>query len=135
MRKFILVAALLPISVFAQDVQVVSISPRMNTIQQKKCENVIVQSHHTHQDNSMTGIIIGSVAGGIIGNQVGGGNGKTAATALGAVVGAMTGNTLGGQSGRTPQTQQVCSYVATQVYSGKTLIISFEGRHYIIETP
>jgi len=31
--------------------------------------------------------IIGAIAGGIIGNQVGGGNGKTAATALGAVLG------------------------------------------------
>ncbi len=131
MRKFILAAALLPISVFAQDVQFVSVFPRMNTVQQKKCENVIVQSQ---QDNSTAGTIIGGVAGGIIGNQVGGGSGKTVATALGAVVGAMAGNTLGGQSGRTPQTQQVCNYVATQVYAGKTLTILFEGRQYIIET-
>lgn len=41
-----------------------------------------------------TGCVIGSVAGGLLGNQIGGGNGKTAATALGAVAGCVTGSSI-----------------------------------------
>ena len=40
------------------------------------------------------GAIVGGVAGAILGNQVGGGHGREAATALGAVVGAFTGDRL-----------------------------------------
>lgn len=40
------------------------------------------------------GTIVGAVVGGILGNQVGGGNGNTAATVLGAAGGAYAGHTL-----------------------------------------
>jgi uncharacterized protein YcfJ len=40
------------------------------------------------------GAVVGGLAGAILGNQVGGGHGKQAATAVGAVVGAMTGDRL-----------------------------------------
>jgi outer membrane lipoprotein SlyB len=43
-------------------------------------------SHH------VLGTVIGAVAGGLIGNQVGGGKGKTAATAAGAVAGGAVGH-------------------------------------------
>lgn len=42
-----------------------------------------------------TGMVVGAVAGGILGNQVGGGTGKVAATALGAVVGGIVGSEIG----------------------------------------
>ena len=45
------------------------------------------------------GAILGGLAGGILGNQVGKGHGREAATALGAVVGAFTGDRLGNQVG------------------------------------
>ncbi len=41
------------------------------------------------------GTVLGGVAGGILGNQVGGGSGKAAATILGATAGAMAGNAIG----------------------------------------
>lgn len=40
------------------------------------------------------GAVIGGIAGAILGNQVGGGHGREAATAVGAVVGAMAGDNL-----------------------------------------
>ena len=46
----------------------------------------------TKQD---TGTLIGAVAGGILGNQVGGGSGKVAATAIGAFVGGIVGSEIG----------------------------------------
>ena len=48
------------------------------------------------------GIVIGALAGGVIGNQVGKGHGREAATAAGAVVGAMAGNHIAGNA-RTAQ--------------------------------
>lgn len=44
--------------------------------------------------NSPVGIGIGAVVGGLLGNQVGGGNGKTLATVAGAVGGAYLGNEI-----------------------------------------
>ena len=42
-----------------------------------------------------TGLVVGAVAGGILGNQVGKGSGNVAATAIGAVVGGIVGSEIG----------------------------------------
>ena len=42
-----------------------------------------------------SGLAIGAVAGGVIGNQFGGGKGKIATTALGAVIGGIVGSEIG----------------------------------------
>ena len=44
------------------------------------------------QDRQYGGAIVGGLAGGVLGHQVGGGRGKDAATALGVVLGAITGD-------------------------------------------
>lgn len=44
--------------------------------------------------NSTAGTVIGGVVGAVLGNQVGGGSGRTAATVLGAVGGAVVGNQI-----------------------------------------
>ena len=42
--------------------------------------------------NNIAGTIIGGIAGGLIGHQIGGGSGQTAATIIGGVGGAVAGN-------------------------------------------
>jgi surface antigen len=42
-----------------------------------------------------TGLAVGAVAGGILGNQIGKGTGKIAATAIGAVIGGIVGSEIG----------------------------------------
>jgi surface antigen len=42
-----------------------------------------------------TGMVVGAVAGGILGNQIGKGGGNIAATAIGAVVGGIVGSEIG----------------------------------------
>lgn len=42
-----------------------------------------------------TGLAVGAVAGGILGNQIGSGGGRVAATAIGAVVGGIVGSEIG----------------------------------------
>jgi surface antigen len=51
------------------------------------CTNVPTQEEQ--------GVLIGAIAGGILGNQVGGGSGRALATMVGAVAGAMIGGNIG----------------------------------------
>lgn len=57
---------------------------------------------------NLAGAGIGAVAGGLLGHTVGGGNGKTAATAVGAVAGALVGNQLANRE-TSAQPEQVAS--------------------------
>lgn len=73
------------------------------------CENVVV----THQapvkdENQIVGTAAGAVVGGVLGNQVGGGNGKKVATAAGAIVGGIIGKNVQAkqQSKQTYQTTE-----------------------------
>jgi outer membrane lipoprotein SlyB len=45
-------------------------------------------------NNNIAGTIIGGIAGGLIGHQIGGGSGQTAATIVGGVGGAVAGNQI-----------------------------------------
>ncbi len=56
------------------------------------CEDVQVRQTNTNDPNRITGTAIGAVAGGVVGNQIGGGRGRTLATVGGAVAGGAVGN-------------------------------------------
>jgi uncharacterized protein YcfJ len=57
-------------------------------------QQVAVPSQPPAAQNSPLGIGVGAVVGGLLGNQVGGGNGKTLATIAGAVGGGYLGNEI-----------------------------------------
>lgn len=59
----------------------------------ERCDNVAVQHQAPVKDpNRIAGTAIGGVAGALLGSQIGGGNGKTAATIVGAAAGGYAGN-------------------------------------------
>jgi uncharacterized protein YcfJ len=60
--------------------------------QHQVCQDVQVKQINSKDDNRLIGTGVGAVAGGLIGNQVGGGKGKTLATVAGAVGGGVVGN-------------------------------------------
>lgn len=66
--------------------------------------------------------ILGAIAGGLLGNQVGGGNGKTAATAVGAVIGSQVGTNR-----VYTEMEQVCNTSWELVNMGKTVTFSYDG--------
>ena len=66
---------------------------RFNDGSKVVCHNVEVQ-RNSKDPNRITGTATGAVVGGLLGNQVGGGNGKTAMTVLGAAGGAFAGNKI-----------------------------------------
>ncbi|HEY0333393.1 MAG TPA: glycine zipper 2TM domain-containing protein [Stenotrophomonas sp.] len=61
-----------------------------------RCHKVAVQKN-TKDPNRITGTAAGAVVGGLLGNQIGGGKGKTLATVGGAVAGGATGRYVQGQ--------------------------------------
>jgi len=60
------------------------------------CKNVEVQ-RNAKDPNRITGTATGAIVGGLLGNQVGGGNGKKVATVAGAVAGGAVGRNVQGR--------------------------------------
>lgn len=66
-----------------------------SSTRQPHCYDVEVQKPKEVKDqHKITGTALGAVAGGLLGNQVGGGSGKKIATAAGAVGGAVAGRKI-----------------------------------------
>jgi len=125
MKKIIFSLVFLPITALAQQfAEVVRVEPRMISIQQMQCQEIIVRS-----DNSGVGTVIGGVAGGVIGNQVGKGSGNTAATVAGAVVGGMVGNRIG-QDQAEYTTRQQCTISPVTVQQGEIVTFRYRGRTF-----
>lgn len=74
------------------------------------------------------GTAIGAIAGGLLGSQVGNGNGRVVAAAGGAVVGALSGNYLENRNG---STEPRCRYVETAGRpAGYLVTYEYAGRQY-----
>ncbi|TBR40661.1 glycine zipper 2TM domain-containing protein [Dyella terrae] len=66
-----------------------------------------VQIVNVDKNVSPMGMVIGAVAGGLLGNTIGKGNGRTAATVVGAVAGGAVGNQVGKNNGNPDQAFQI----------------------------
>ncbi|MFC3549585.1 glycine zipper 2TM domain-containing protein [Lysobacter cavernae] len=72
-----------------------SVSAKQPPNKQPRCYDVEVQRPKEVKDeHKVTGTALGALAGGLLGNQVGGGSGKKVATAAGAVGGAFAGRKI-----------------------------------------
>lgn len=97
--------------------QVVAVQPVTETIKTPRevCKEVTLTKRRAVKDeHKIAGTLLGAVAGGLLGNQVGGGTGKKIATVAGAAAGGYAGNTVQGnmQEGDTYTTTETrCSTV------------------------
>lgn len=121
MKKFALIPFLAVAAVaahaetFFDEAQVRSAEPQYESValpRQECATQTVTQVQQVNTERNYGGAVVGGVAGALLGNQVGGGHGREAATALGAVVGAFTGDNLANQ-GRGPQYQEVPQQVTT----------------------
>lgn len=83
-----------------QFADVLAVDPVKETIKTPRevCREVSVTRQRPVQDtNRIAGTAVGAVVGGLLGNQVGGGNGKKIATVAGAVGGGYAGNQVQGR--------------------------------------
>ncbi|MBE7942045.1 MULTISPECIES: glycine zipper 2TM domain-containing protein [Ramlibacter] len=113
-KKTLLIPALAVLALGAQaetyfdQARVRSAEPQYEsvTVPRQQCSTQVVnqvQQVNSGGERNYGGAVLGGVAGALIGNQVGGGHGREAATALGAVVGAFTGDNLANQNRSGPQ--------------------------------
>lgn len=134
MKKQVLFATALIASglTLAQDYgRVISATPIIQqiTTPRQVCttEQVSVQ-----QPKSGAGALMGAIAGGAIGNSVGGGSGRTAATVLGVVGGAMVGDRIEGSSPNQVQNVQRCE--TQNFYENRTVafnvVYEYAGKQY-----
>lgn len=81
----------------AKYARVVSVDPVRKTVSNPRqvChDEVVTHSEPPKDQHQIAGTAIGAVAGGLLGNQVGGGKGKTLATVAGAVAGGYAGKKI-----------------------------------------
>ena len=108
-----------------QAAEVVHVQPRMVTTHQQVCEQVAVQRPAQH---NYAGSILGAIAGAALGNQVGGGSGKTIATASGAVIGAQLGRSETQPGGY--DYQNVCRTVPVTQQRGEVVTFQYKGKTF-----
>ena len=80
---------------FVDNARVRSVEPQYESVAvpRNECTSQMVNEvRRTSGERDYGGAVLGGVAGALVGNQVGRGHGREAATALGAVVGAFTGD-------------------------------------------
>ncbi|MBV9889672.1 MAG: glycine zipper 2TM domain-containing protein [Rhizobacter sp.] len=102
MKRIVLVPVLAAASVFAhahefvENARVVAVAPQYEQLRvpRQECSRQFVNEPRRLGEPDYGGAVLGGVAGALIGNQVGGGHGREAATAVGAVIGAFTGHDL-----------------------------------------
>ena len=98
--------------------RVVSVTPvrEAASAPQQVCHDEVVTQHKPVQDtHQIAGTAIGAVAGGLLGNQIGSGKGRTLATVAGAVGGGYAGHVIQAnhqQNATTTSTQRHCNTVA-----------------------
>ena len=85
---------------------------------------------------SGAGAVMGAIAGGAMGNAIGGGGGRAATTALGVIGGALLGNQIEGNGPPQAQTVQRCTTETR--YENRTLgydvVYEYAGRQYTTRT-
>jgi len=125
MKKILITAMLVSASAaMAQEVYVMSVQPRLVTVQQQQCQVQEV----VREGNTGSGTAIGAVAGGLLGSTLGGNrNDHLAGTVIGALLGGAIGNEMSREPARVEQ-RQVCRYVPVQVQQGEIVTFNYRGR-------
>jgi uncharacterized protein YcfJ len=89
------------------------------------------------QPKSGAGALLGAVAGGAVGNQIGSGGGRAVATMAGVIGGAVLGNRIEGPAPTVVQNQTTCS--TQTVYESRTVgynvTYEYAGRQYQVQMP
>jgi uncharacterized protein YcfJ len=139
MKKIIATVTLLGIGTWAWAQEVGKVISSVQVIQQVSVpRQVCAQEQVAVQPNkSGAGAAMGAIAGGVLGNQIGGGSGKAAATALGIFGGAILGNNIEGAPA--PQTQTVQNCTTQNVFEnrvmGYNVTYEFNGKQYSVQLP
>jgi uncharacterized protein YcfJ len=139
MNKYVVlsIAAAAAGAVHAQEVgRVLSSTPVIQQVQvpRQVCSQ---QQVAVQQPSTGAGGLMGAIAGGAVGNQIGSGSGRAAATVLGVLGGVVLGDRIEGGGNTQLQTVQNCT---TQLFYenravGYNVIYEYNGRQYQVNLP
>lgn len=112
-----------------QYAKVVSVTPvrEATKVPKQVCSNeTVTQTAPSKDEHNLVGTAIGAVAGGLLGNQVGGGKGKTLATVAGAVGGGYAGNRIEERRRQGNTTSTVQQHCETVQVAGPDKIVGYD---------
>lgn len=109
-----------PVSIYTKNVNINSNSKQAYKNPDFGAVSMVEVKEVAPSEVNYGGTAIGAVVGGVLGNQVGGGNGKKAATVLGAIAGGVAGNQIGKN-----MTKQSIWYVHVNFEDGQKNIYQF----------
>ncbi|MEZ5637244.1 MAG: glycine zipper 2TM domain-containing protein [Burkholderiaceae bacterium] len=153
MNRFILLAPWLASAAltahaesYIDTARVRSVQPHYETVtvpRQQCTSQWINETHRVESRHGYGGAVVGGIAGAVLGNQVGKGHGREAATALGAVVGAFAGDRVaqGGHRGdryeQVPREVQTCQTVdeLQQRLAGYQVQYEYRGQSFTALMP
>ena len=113
----------------AQYAKVVSVTPvrEATKVPKQVCrDQTVTQTAPSRDEHNVVGTAIGAVAGGLLGNQVGGGKGKTLATVAGAVGGGYAGNRIEEHRRQANTTSNVQQHCETVEVAGPDKIVGYD---------
>jgi uncharacterized protein YcfJ len=118
------------------DARVVDVRPITDTVSEPRevCrDEPVVQQVPVRDEHRVAGTLLGAAIGGVLGNQVGGGDGRKIATVVGAVGGGYAGNRVQDRiqrSNTTTTTERRCEtvYEPREVTRGYDVTYSYAGR-------
>ena len=121
---------------FVDSAPVISSKPRIERVTESRQECDPVQPA-PKKETSIVAPILGGVAGGLLGHQVGQGSGKTAATIIGATGGAVAGSVIANNSGSSTPPPQQCRTIETsrEVVNGYDVVYRYNGRDVNVVMP
>jgi len=130
---------------YVDTARVRSVQPQYETVtipRQECTSQWINETHRVEDRRQYGGAVIGGVAGALLGNQLGKGHGREAATALGAVVGAFTGDRVanrdrGERYEQVPRQVQSCQSVndVQQRLTGYQVTYDYRGQQFVALLP
>jgi uncharacterized protein YcfJ len=119
-----LLAAGVQAQTFTDTARVRNVTPQYENISVPRNECTtqwVTEQQPAASSRNYGGLAIGGVAGALLGNQIGGGHGRQAATAVGAVVGALAGENFANQNNWGVGYQQAAMPQQRQVQSCRTV--------------
>ena len=126
-----------PAVVQPQFAQVTGVTPVQETqsTPRQSCKDVTITHRRPVQDqNRIVGSAIGALAGGLLGNQVGGGNGKKLATVAGAVGGGYAGNQVQ-KNMQSKDTYTTTEQRCTTVYDKQDKVVGYNVSYMLGNQP
>jgi uncharacterized protein YcfJ len=139
MKKIITVWTLISIGTLAPAQEVGRVISSVQVIQQVSVPRQVCMQEQVavQQNKSGAGAAMGAIAGGVLGNQIGGGSGKAAATALGIFGGAILGNNIEGAPPAQMQNVQNCTTqnIFENRVTGYNVAYEFNGKQYNVQLP